>query len=92
MSGKLQAWLAANFVAGPTLKTRSTFDGLSDRELEVLRLIGQGRDTRQIAEALHLSIKTIESPREHLKQKLRLASGAELAQRATQWVENELAG
>ncbi len=47
---------------------------------------------RQIAAALHLSIKTIESPREHLKQKLRLAPGAELAQRATQWVENELVG
>ncbi len=92
MSGKLQARLAARLVAGPTLETRSTFDGLSDRELEVLRLIGQGRGTRQIAEALHLSIKTIESHREHLKQKLRLASGAELAQRATQWVENELAG
>ena len=55
-------------------------------------MIGQGRGTRQIAEALHLSIKTIESHREHLKQKLRLESGAELAQRATQWVDNELAG
>ncbi len=59
---------------------------------EVLRLIGQGRGTRQIAAALHLSIKTIESPRKHLKQKLRLESGAERAQRATQWVENEHAG
>ncbi len=92
MSGKLQARLAADFVAGPPLKTRSTVDGLSDRELEVLRLIVQGRGTRQIAEALHLSIKTIESHREHLKQKLRLASGVELVHRATQWVENELAG
>ena len=92
MSGKLQARFAADFVSGHTLETRSPLDGLSDRELEVLRLIGQGRGTRQIAEALHLSIKTIESHREHLKQKLRLASGAELAQRATQWVENEHAG
>ncbi len=92
MSGKLQARLAAHFVAGPTLATRSTCEGLSDRELEVFRLIGQGRGTRQIAEALHLSIKTIESHREHLKQKLRLASGVELVHRATQWVEHELAG
>lgn len=92
MSGKLQARFVADFIAGHTLKTRSAFDGLSDRELEVFRLIGQGRGTRQIAEALHLSIKTIECHREHLKQKLRLESGAELAQRATQWVENELAG
>ncbi len=92
MSGKLQARFAADFVSGHTLETRSPLDGLSDRELEVLRLIGQGRDTRQIAEALHLSIKTIESHREHLKQKLSLESGAELAQHATQWIENELAG
>lgn len=92
MSGKLQARLAAHFVAGPTPETDSTCEGLSDRELEVFRLIGQGQDTRQIAEALHLSIKTIESHREHLKQKLRLASGVELVHRATQWVENELAG
>ena len=92
MSGKLQARLAAHFVAGPTLATPSTCEGLSDRELEVFRLIGQGQGTRQIAETLHLSIKTIESHREHLKQKLGLASGVELVHRATQWVENELAG
>ena len=92
MSGKLQARLAAHFVAGPTPETGATCEGLSDRELEVFRLIGQGRGTRQIAEALHLSIKTIESHREHLKQKLRLASGVELVHRATQWVEHELAG
>jgi len=60
---------------------------LSDRELQVFRLIGEGRGTRQIAEALHLSIKTIESHREHLKHKLKLESSAELAQRASQWVE-----
>lgn len=92
ISGKLQARFAADFVSGHRLETRSPFDGLSDRELEVFRLIGQGRGTRQIAETLHLSIKTIESHREHIKQKLSLESGAELAQRATQWVENEPAG
>lgn len=87
MSAKLQAQLAAKFVAGRTLETASPLDALSDRELEVFRLIGQGQGTRQIAETLHLSIKTIESHREHIKQKLHLESGAELAQRATQWVE-----
>jgi DNA-binding CsgD family transcriptional regulator len=60
---------------------------LSDRELEVFRLIGQGRGTRRIAQRLHLSIKTIESHREHIKQKLTIDSGAALARRATQWVE-----
>jgi len=87
MSDKLQARLATKFVGGRTLETESPLDALSDRELQVFRLIGQGRTTRQIAETLHLSIKTIESHREHIKQKLTLESAAELAQRATQWVE-----
>jgi DNA-binding NarL/FixJ family response regulator len=60
---------------------------LTDRQLEVFRLIGQGRGTRRIAKRLHLSIKTIESHREHIKQKLTLESGAELVRRAIHWVE-----
>lgn len=88
MSDKLRDRLAAKFIAGLTLETDSPLSVLSDRELQVFRLIGQGRTTRQIAEALHLSVKTIESHREHIKQKLNLDSSAELAQRATQWVEN----
>src|SRR5678815_2987830 len=57
-------------------------DQLSDRELEVLRLLGQAMSTRQIAEELHLSVKTIESHRAHLKQKLNLKTGADLVQYA----------
>lgn len=87
MSGELEARLAAKFVAGRTLATDSPLDALSDRELQVFRLIGEGCSTRQIAETLHLSIKTIESHREHIKQKLTIKSTAELAQRAVQWVE-----
>jgi DNA-binding NarL/FixJ family response regulator len=92
MSATLEARLAARFIAGQTLGTDSPMDALSDRELQVFRLIGQGRSTRQIAIALYLSIKTIESHREHIKQKLGLESTAELAQRATQWVETGRAG
>lgn len=92
MSDKLGERLAAKFVAGRTLETDSPLTVLSDRELQVFRLIGQGRGTRQIAEALYLSIKTIESHREHIKQKLTLESSAELAQRATQWVETGRTG
>jgi len=55
---------------------------LSDRELEVLRLIGAGRGTRQIAEELHLSIKTVESYQAHLKEKLLLKNSRELVQYA----------
>jgi len=92
MSDKLEARLAAKFVGGRTLETDSPLDALSDRELQVFRLIGQGRSTRQIAETLHLSIKTIESHREHIKQKLNLESAPELARRATQWVETGRTG
>jgi len=61
---------------------------LSDRELEVFRLIGEGRGTREIAETLHLSIKTIETYRAHIKEKLSIKSAAELARSAVNWVEN----
>jgi DNA-binding NarL/FixJ family response regulator len=87
LSDKLEGRLAAKYVVGRTLETDSPLNALSDRELQVFRLIGQGRTTREIAGTLKLSIKTIESHREHIKQKLTIQSSAELAQRATQWVE-----
>lgn len=66
-----------------------SIDALSDREMEVFQLIGSGFSTRQIAERLNLSPKTIDSYREHLKQKLNLASGAELVRYAIQWGRTE---
>ena len=60
---------------------------LSDRELHVFRLIGAGLSTKQIADALHLSVKTIETYRENLKYKLRLANARELLGAAKNWVE-----
>lgn len=59
---------------------------LSDRELTVFDMIGQGKTTRQIAEDLHLSIKTVETYREHIKSKLKLDNAAELYRHAVQWV------
>ena len=67
-------------------QTRSPFETLTDRELEVFELIGHGHTTRQIASRLHLSPKTIETYREHLKKKLSLENAAELVCRAVQWV------
>jgi DNA-binding NarL/FixJ family response regulator len=87
MSDALKERLAGKFVVGRTLDTDSPLDALSDRELQVFRLIGQGRSTRQIAEILSLSIKTIESHREHIKQKLTIESATELVHSATRWVE-----
>lgn len=87
MSEALQRRLAERYVGGRTLETGSPMDALSDRELQVLGLIGRGRTTRQIAETLARSVKTVESHLEHIKNKLGIESAAELAQRATQWVE-----
>jgi len=60
---------------------------LSDRELEVFELLGRGNSIGEIAEHLHLSPKTIETYRAHLKQKLNIESSQQLARRAFQWVE-----
>jgi len=61
-------------------------DKLSDRELQVFELLGQGRSSREIAEHLHLSIKTIETHREHIKKKLLLRNSSELVRNAVEWV------
>jgi DNA-binding NarL/FixJ family response regulator len=69
---------------------RSPVEALADRELEVFRLIGKGVKTGEIADRLHLSIKTIETYRDRIRQKLDLEDGTKLARYATQWVlENE---
>ncbi len=62
---------------------------LSDRELEVFRLIGGGLGTRQIAEELGLSVKTVESYQAHIKEKLGLQSSRDLVQRAIEWRMSE---
>lgn len=87
LSETARARFAEKFLGGATLEKDPLLAELTDRELEVFRLIGTGQSTREIAQHLHLSVKTIESYREHIKQKLTLGSGAELVRRATLWVE-----
>jgi len=58
---------------------------LTDRELQVFELIGRGFETRQIAQKLRLSVKTVDTYREHIKDKLNLKNATELIQRASQW-------
>jgi DNA-binding NarL/FixJ family response regulator len=64
---------------------QSRITELSDRELEVFRLIGDGHGTRQIAEELHLSVKTVETYQAHIKEKLLLRTGREMVQQAIFW-------
>lgn len=63
----------------------SPLEDLSDRELEVFTMVGEGLTTRQIAEKLHLSVKTIETHKAHIKEKLNLQSATELVQHAIHW-------
>ena len=69
--------------------SESPIDTLSDRELEVFELTGKGNSTREIAEKLHLSVKTVESYRGRIKSKLNLENATELMVHAVKWVENE---
>ena len=87
MSAQLGTRFAERFIDGTVRPKDSPVGALTDRELSVFRQIGQGQTTRQVALALHLSIKTIEAHREHIKHKLALESGAALARCATLWAD-----
>jgi DNA-binding NarL/FixJ family response regulator len=85
VSDRVANRMLQQYISGSATVKPSSIADLSDRELEVFRLIGEGHSTRTIAEELHLSIKTVESYQAHIKDKLSLKSGRELVQRAIQW-------
>jgi DNA-binding NarL/FixJ family response regulator len=89
VSDRIANRMLKHYLTGPTTAKNSSVAELSDRELEVFRLIGEGHATRQIAEELHISIKTVESYQAHIKDKLSLRSARELMQHAIQWAMNE---
>jgi DNA-binding NarL/FixJ family response regulator len=89
LSDRMANKVLQQFVGAGGTSPRFSVDRLSDRELEVFRLIGQGHGTRRIAEELHLSVKTVESYREHIKEKMTLSDASELVQHAIQWMEHE---
>jgi DNA-binding NarL/FixJ family response regulator len=91
VSDRIANNLLKHYITGSGTLRNSSVADLSDRELEVFRLIGEGHGTRQIAEELHLSIKTVESYQAHIKEKLSLRSARELMQHAMQWHMNEKA-
>ena len=89
LSEKMTTRLVRKFVDGKPEAGTSPIDRLTDRELEVFSLLGRGNGTRQISEQLHLSVKTIETYRSRIKEKLNLTSASELLQHAFQWVNSE---
>ena len=89
VSDRIANKMLKHYITGAGTLRNSSIADLSDRELEVFRLIGEGHGTRQIADELHLSIKTVESYQAHIKEKLSLRSARELMQHAIQWNMNE---
>lgn len=86
VSEGMAAKMVSKLVGGGARTASSPADSLSDRELEVFRMIGEGFGTREMAEKLHLSIKTVETYRAHIKDKLGLQDANELLRTAIQWV------
>ena len=87
LSDNLTKRMLQQFVNG-SISPRDPLAKLSDRELEVFRLIGAGHGTRQIADELHVSTKTVESYQAHIKEKLALRNARELVQHAVEWSLN----
>ena len=82
LSERMNARFLNRFASGGPAAGAKPVDALTDRELQVFRLIGRGRGTRDVADELGLSVKTIETYRERIKRKLGLRNAVELVQRA----------
>jgi DNA-binding NarL/FixJ family response regulator len=85
LSGPMTERRIQHLARGGPISGAPSIHDLTDRELEVFSLIGQGLRPSQIAEQLHLSVKTVEAHRENIKNRLNLTSGSELTQYAVQW-------
>jgi DNA-binding NarL/FixJ family response regulator len=89
VSDKVSARILEIFSGRRNDNAQSPVGNLSDREFEVFQLIGDGRGTREIAEHLHLSVKTVEVHRANIKTKLKLKTATDLVRHAVRWVEVE---
>jgi len=89
VSEKMASKVMGKIVEGASRAGGSPSDRLTDRELAVLELIGRGLPTREIAVKLHISTKTVDSHREHIKDKLKLDSASELLKYAVQWAQGQ---
>ncbi len=87
VSEQIATAMAEKFVAGRPAASESPVTLLSDRELEIFQLLGQGRETKQIADNLHISLKTVQAYCDRIKEKLKLASATELRREAVRWQE-----
>jgi DNA-binding NarL/FixJ family response regulator len=89
LSPRMSQRLLHTLAKGGKAAASSPEERLSDRELDVFRLIGRGRGASDVAKQLHLSVKTIETYQVRLKEKLGLATAEELFQYALSWVRSQ---
>ncbi|TVQ02493.1 MAG: DNA-binding response regulator [Balneolaceae bacterium] len=87
LSDKVGAKMIMKLASGNVAKSDNPLDQLSDRELEVFELTGKGLSTKEIGKKLHISVKTVESHRANIKDKLQLDTANELMRHAVRWVE-----
>jgi DNA-binding NarL/FixJ family response regulator len=87
VSDRVKARLAEKFIGGAPAPEQSPVSLLSDRELEVFQLLGQGRDAKQIADELHVNFKTVHAYCARIKEKLQLTKASELLREAVRWEE-----
>lgn len=89
LSDKMASSMVGKFMRGNTEAPESPLEALSDRELEVFRMLGQGKAVRIIADEMSVTIPTINSFRNRIKEKLHLKTSTEVMLRAIQWVQDE---
>ncbi|PYK95082.1 MAG: DNA-binding response regulator [Verrucomicrobia bacterium] len=87
LSAAMSAKLIVSYAEAPDNGKAAPTDNLSDRELEILELIGKGHEVREIAKELHLSPKTVETHRAHIKEKLNLKNARQVTRFAVQWMD-----
>ena len=92
VSPRMSARILENLSGRRPRGSSSPIEKLTDREFEVFRLIGQGKSTRDIAEQLHLSSKTVDVHRSHIREKLELQNSTALIRHAVRWVETQAEG
>jgi DNA-binding NarL/FixJ family response regulator len=92
LSTRMRELFAERFVDGDMPDLRSPVDTLSDRELQVFQLLGQGIETRRVAQKLNVSIKTVQAYCARIKDKLRLSNASELLREAVRWSDSQAAG
>jgi DNA-binding NarL/FixJ family response regulator len=92
VSPRMSARILENLSGGKPRGSSSPIEKLTDREFEIFQLIGQGKSTRDIAEQLHLSTKTVDVHRSHIKEKLELHDVTALIRFAVRWLETQGSG